>query len=438
MPSNKFIFLQEWAYIMIILVCFAILLTLFSYCLCNLISRRQHKQQERQFDLIDEKRKNTCSFAFDSNGDASSNTKTELVPQVEKDANKCGMMSQTESSKLCDTEKRSGYFFSLLTALGNLIAPSQSATSNQMPSLENLNDPSSLITVKRVISNQSSSSSSSSDDSDKEMDNQSVQKQAPVKSSVSNETENKIRRKNSLVISKPRSIMRNPSLQTTANTRRLKLDSFKESSTESSGLDRQKKSISLSEKLRKSSQDSQSISTRKSSLESSYYQSSVANLYRKKRASDASSATNESSILNLKNNRKLSINQSNPFIEPGVKLVSFEYQSSNDSLQSLQHIALPLNKSFMKQSGEKLSCSSSTGSANTQHESKVYPFRPRHYSVFTPNCHDKFWVPPDIALTAQLDKQRCSLPGDITSLTTEARTKFENQENKIEISKFFL
>ena len=218
-------------------------------------------------------------------------------------------MSQTESSKLCDTEKRSGYFFSLLTALGNLIAPSQSATSNQMPSLENLNDPSSLITVKRVISNQSSSSSSSSDDSDKEMDNQSVQKQAPVKSSVSNETENKIRRKNSLVISKPRSIMRNPSLQTTANTRRLKLDSFKESSTESSGLDRQKKSISLSEKLRKSSQDSQSISTRKSSLESSYYQSSVANLYRKKRASDASSATNESSILNLKNNRKLSTNQ---------------------------------------------------------------------------------------------------------------------------------
>ena len=163
-------------------------------------------------------------------------------------------------------------------------------------------------------------------------------------------------------------------------------------------------------------------------------------MYRKKRASDASSATNESSILNLKNNRKLSINQSNPFIEPGVKLVSFEYQSSNDSLQSLQHIALPLNKSFMRQSGEKLSCSSSTGSANTQHESKVYAFRPRHYSVFTPNCHDKFWVPPDIALNAQLDKQRCSLPGDIASLSAEAKAKFDNQENKIEMnsSKYLL
>lgn len=179
-----------------------------------------------------------------------------------------------------------------------------------------------------------------------------------------------------------------------------------------------KTSIDLSSK--KYSITSSANSRKNSSNSSCYNEASVVDFYRKKRLSNASSTyTNNTSVSDLKysDSRKFSISQASPFSESGIKLVALEQQPN------ITHLSKKSSISSNSTSSSRRSVSMGTGKG-------------RRYSIMASNVSDKFWVPPEIALTAQLEKQRCSLPNtNVIFEMSEKVYEFGNNTDNIHMIK---
>jgi len=79
---------------------------------------------------------------------------------------------------------------------------------------------------------------------------------------------------------------------------------------------------------------------------------------------------------------------------------------------------MPLDKSFIQ------TTLSNTANNQSYFADSHLKLQSRHYSIDTPNQSDEFWVPANIAKSAQLEKQRSSLP-------TNVPISFENSERKL-------
>ncbi len=140
---------------------------------------------------------------------------------------------------------------------------------------------------------------------------------------------------------------------------------------------------------------------------------------RQQRLSDASSSS--SKLVDLKRRqqqqRRQSIRYPSPFMPSNAaNMVSLECQLDNN--ETLAHIAMPLDKTFIQ--------TTTTNTANNQQyfADSSLNLKSRHYSIETPRSGSEFWVPANIAMSSQLEKQRTSLP-------TNVPISFNNSERKL-------
>ncbi|CAF0721932.1 unnamed protein product [Brachionus calyciflorus] len=160
------------------------------------------------------------------------------------------------------------------------------------------------------------------------------------------------------------------------------------------------------------------INSRKSSsISSNYNEPAVVDYYRKKRLSDASSFNTSMSDIS---SRKYSINYPSSFKDSSLKFVALEQQPSivGNSLGN----------------SSKKSSISSVATTSSRVSSSFAPQKARRYSIMTPpNISEKFWVPPEIAKNAQLEKQRASLPNsDIILEFNEKLSELKSDANGLD------
>jgi hypothetical protein len=210
---------------------------------------------------------------------------------------------------------------------------------------------------------------------------------------------------------------------------KLKPKRLKSASVVSATSDSSRKSSEIYDSNKKLVSNS-ADSSRKNSSISSCYESSVVDLYRQKRfASDASSIltySTNSSVSNLKHNdsRKFSINQPNHITESGIKLVALEQQQNIGPKSSFSSSSGSSKKSSIKSSLNSIS----NASQSTRLSISSVNDKARRYSIMTPNVSEKFWVPPEIALSVQLEKQRSSIaPNAAGEPILEATNKEEDE-----------
>lgn len=209
---------------------------------------------------------------------------------------------------------------------------------------------------------------------------------------------------------------------------KLKPKRLKSASVVSATSDSSRKSSEVYDSNKKLVSNS-ADSSRKNSSISSCYESSVVDLYRQKRFSDASSIltySTNSSVSNLKHNdsRKFSINQPNHITESGIKLVALEQQQNIGPKSSFSSTSGSSKKSSIKSSLNSIS----NASQSTRLSLSSVNDKARRYSIMTPNVSEKFWVPPEIALSVQLEKQRSSIaPNSAGEPILEATNKEEDE-----------
>ena len=401
--------LEKWAYIMVILVCFTILLTFFSYLFCffmilrrKLLSNRQTQVEDYQLDYLDM----VCCNSADTNRlvnnsehymknlTAQENSKSDLIETSKKNPVKLKQITQQQqtipilrkfSLANMPLANDANHVASEITIDTNFVPKfltnfkemfksfSGNSNSNQSQSVTagssaaNTDD---LSQIKTVVIPARLNSSNSSGSSDEEL-NKTIKKSS-------------FRRTSTIKLNRKSRTLRNSSLPP-ARTHTVKFNpntKMGSGDEESCTSDEYPGSL-ITHKKSVSSQDS-----RKNSSGSSYYQSSIVDIYKQQRLSNGSIFTTTSDV------RKLSINQINPFESFGVKLVTMEPQ-------------------------EKLA----TGYLNTDRPrkasaysvitpgSKMDALTMRRFSIMTPeDVTDKFWVPPQIAAK----KQRSSLPDTTT------------------------
>ena len=233
MPFNSsLIYLQEWAYIMIIIVCFAVLLTLMAYFICYLISRK-NKANMQQLHTNDPE---NCDIKINEPIGESKKIDYDSINAYTEESQEKSLIAQ----KQINNNSNNSIFSNFLANFRSVFERQH----HEVPSIDNINNPKNLITIKNSLT--SHSISDSGDDSESE---------SHFKSKTLNELERRFKRKNS---SKSRN-------------RDSRHSSIPSESRKGSVL------TSSSNNSRKNSQDS---SSRKTSIESNYYQSSVANLYK--------------------------------------------------------------------------------------------------------------------------------------------------------------
>lgn len=228
---DSYIYLKEWACIMIIIVCFTILLTLFAYSICFLISKfkkfkknKLFKYDKAESDNI-ETGLNQTPLETTKQIQSYSPTQT-LTNKLEPEPN-----IKSETLATVNEPDVPNFFSSVISNIKSMLE----SPINKVPSIGNLNKPDHIITVKKAIT----SGDSSSDESDYN-DN--------FKSTTLNKLERRFKKRN---------------------------ETFKRHPQNTVPLEASNRVLTSS---RKTSNDSNS--TRKSSVESNYYQSSVFNLYR--------------------------------------------------------------------------------------------------------------------------------------------------------------
>lgn len=227
MPENSLIYLQEWAYIMIIIVCFAVLLTLMGYFVCFLISRKNKANQEQLFANNHE----NCEIRVQE---------PEHEKRIDYDSINTFAEESQQKSLITQAQNKTQYKNNNLSRfLANFKSVFIQPDTN-VPSIDNINNPQNLITIKNSLTSQSTSDSGDSD------------YESHFQSKTLNELERRFKRKNS-------------SIKTKRESRHSSLPGSSHGG-----------SVLTASNSRKNSQDS---SSRKTSIESNYYQSSVASLY---------------------------------------------------------------------------------------------------------------------------------------------------------------
>lgn len=399
-------FLEKWAYIMIIIVCFTILFTIIFYFI-NLILKK--KFCSNIFSNINN-HNNTSNN--NNNSDGSNNDKCKCCSSIHLKSEKCNIKNLAFPLQESNDNNNINNNMSK-PKIEKSNSPEMSTKSNSFDMNSNAN--SSLTNpaepedgffyqlIKRLKSSFFSDSSLDDDDEDKKLqpdnaNNNSIGK-TTTGSSVITENESEILKN----VSKKRTSFKQKNRRSTLlNNANLNLVKLSNKPTNLALKDQEKYSsdeclpgTSTRHYLPKSGAKKTSFSlasscaSRKNSTNSSCYtEPSVVDYYRKKRYSNASSVlTTNTSISDLKSmdSRKCSIAQ------PSIKLVTLEQQPNIFS----NMMSLPKKSSISSVSTSSSSRYSASG---------------RRYSIMTSNLSEKFWVPAEIAKSAQLDKQRGSLP----------------------------
>lgn len=393
--------LEKWAYIMVILVCFTILITFFAYILCFLLilqrklrssSRSLHDDDTEAFKLFccdDTSQEETNKTHLTSshhlyepsqqhsrNESDSSQVKLNsilLKPLSERVAlqENLNTTSVKVNESLVKTESIDSFMPKLIRNLKSMFT----FDTNDTPNETNLTNLKTVVIPAEIHS-------SSSD----ETPNEPAQRVNTISETSQPQRKSNFRRTSTLTGRKPPRAFRNSSLPTTKA--HVKFNVKKEDDSDESessvsddypssiGTNRKKHSVSSSQDSRKNSTSS-----------SSYYQSSVVDLYRQQRLSNPSLFSGSSS------SRRLSIAHSSPFShESGVRLVTLEQQDKLYDEKGKQNKKLSLHSIF----GAQIS--------------KLDMLNMRRYSMATNDVSEKFWVPAEIAA----QKQRSSLPNTST------------------------
>lgn len=382
MTNESLTLLEKCAYIMVILVCFTILMTFFSYIIFFLLMLRRKMFRSRTEEEHNDQFLNF--ICCDTSGSANDNYSKATTTSIQNDSNntrnqtkpfsilnKCNQPYEQDreennykiESKAELTNTENSYMPKLINNIKSMF------TSFSTDSAANKNEITDLTHIKTVII-PAEINTSSSDESLKHV------------SSASNK--NNLRRASTIKLNNRKTRnYRNSSVPNTKIHVKFNANTKKGSDDDDSYTsDDYPSSIpsSLANKKSISSQDS-----RKYSSGSSYYQSSIVDLYRQQRLSNASLITSNSNV------RKLSINQLNPFVESGVKLITLQQQ---DKLTDERKKKMSVNSIFGSDSGSQVI-------------SKLNVLNMRRFSVMTTaDVSEKFWVPAEIAA----QKQRSSLP----------------------------
>jgi hypothetical protein len=449
-------FLEKLAYIMVIIVCFAILCTLFLYISCFLI----RYQKERNKNKISKKSNEEClkgeircrkgdeADDIDNLNDMRSvdSKKCDSCFTLTNKNNNTNDEYNTINEKNNNDKRPSTLLLSKKCKLNsanksNVIVSSQNsntstATSTRKKSLTDLPD----LDAKMLSNNDGvvttffngfktffygSSNinpnliNSTSIMSPINYNNDSSEKaQTPLKSNIKKSTSNlRKERRNSSI----------PSAHSVKFKENYQYDSSSCDHSDMSSEDECYGSMTNSKKPSLTSTQSSYISaidsngSRKNSTSTTSTNSSVVDLYKKKRYSEASlytTNTNRSNSLTTSSVstkfdklRKLSVN---PYVEPGIKLVTLEQQT---------HLSpSTLDSDFNKKSKRKDSSVTVATSTTSKARSKFYSNiangnMDRRYSAMTNSLispttnnkmSEKFWVPDNIS--SKLEKQRASLP----------------------------
>ncbi|RMZ95836.1 synaptotagmin-5 isoform X1 [Brachionus plicatilis] len=398
--------LEKMAYIMIIIVCFAILLTILVYFISILMKKRANLKY--------------CS--------KHAKEKEEICKNPE-----CVMCLQLQHEMKISEYKRENHQLAQMdTNELNEKKPANNDLNSQSPNLSDVPTDGIIYhlinKLKKTFQIESATEMNGSSDC--------ARKQSCITltgSSLVTENENlanfKVKKKMSKSLAK-RSLRKNSSLKGTnlvsSSTHSVKFkdtenshefssdDSLSHTSSrvKTSGYSSAKSSIDYS---KKNSISSYSNSRKSSSISSTYNEPAVVGYYRRKRLSDASSVyTNNTSISDL-SNRKFSINHPNSLKDSNLRLVALEQQPSiAPSLPSSK-------KSSICSFGTSSSKISSTGGD-------------RRFSIMAPlNVSDKFWVPPEIERHVRLEKQRASLPNtDLVSGFNEKLYELKSEANGLD------
>ena len=403
--------LEKWAYIMVILVCFTILLTFFSYLFCffmilrrKLLNNRQTETSDHSLDYLD---MICCNSSADTNRlfkhseehrtnlSADEHFQSEVIETNKKKPVKLKPITQhsqqtipflrkfslnylphSENDENQESTNDTNYVPKFLTNFKEIFnsfsGNSQSqpiVTADSAANAANIDDLSHIKTVVIPARLNSSNSSSSDEEADEK----------PIKKSS-------FRRASAIKLNRKSRAIRNSSLPTARAHVKFNPNTKLGSGDEESCTSDDYPSSLITHKKSVSSQDS-----RKNSSGSSYYQSSIVDLYKQQRLSNGSIFTTTSDV------RKLSINQINPFEAFGVKLVTMETQDK-------------LGSGYLNNDKPRKASAYSVIAPG----SKMDALTMRRFSIMTTSedVSDKFWVPPQIAA----QKQRSSLP-DSTALS---------------------
>lgn len=398
--------LEKMAYIMIITVCFAILLTILVYLISFLLKKRTHHYYCSKHAKEKEGKCKTpeCIMCLQlQHGEmkiSDLNIKKQQLVQMEKqeltEENFSNKEFTTHSMNSTDIPT-DGLIYHIINKLKKTFQIesepiTNDSTGNQRKqSCISLNG-SSLVTENENLPNFKL----------KKKINKSLAKRSTHKNS---------NLKGKKIVS---SSTHNVKFKDTKNSQEFSSDdslSLTSSRIKTSGYSSAKSSIDYS---KKNSISSYSNSRKSSSISSSYNEPAVVDYYRRKRFSDASSVyTNNNSISDL-SNRKFSVNYPSYSKDSSFKLVALEQQPS--IIPSI----LSSKKSSICSVGTNSSKVSSTGLQ-----------RDRRFSIMTSgNISEKFWVPPEIERNARLEKQRASLPNaDLVSEFNEKLYELKSEAN---------
>jgi len=110
------------------------------------------------------------------------------------------------------------------------------------------------------------------------------------------------------------------------------------------------------------------------------------------------------------------------------KLVDLKKRQQQQRRQSIRYPSpfMPSNAANMVSLECQLDNNETTNTANNQQyfADSSLNLKSRHYSIETPRSGSEFWVPANIAMSSQLEKQRTSLP-------TNVPISFNNSERKL-------
>ena len=449
MTENSVNLLEKWAYIMIILVCSVILLTLFTFFLYNLINNRKKiklsclKGDDQSLSFVRKKDTflnqenktnyfhNICLLSKDSNKnksfvlDKSQQRKSSILKNNQSYQGDYDTKI-VESHNYCKTKN---FEFSLK----DHNQTEEKKSDDEDDFLSNLSSKFKTLlylnSKNKVTSNVSEIGEKNFDFKEiKKMDFNRKNSNSVLNCDILNEQLMNLKpEKNRRKIQNKRNLSLPSDTKSASMSHSVKFKSEKDEnrsfSDDASSSDEYhyKSQIALSNRSSKFSLEQTnrlseySNSTRKMSSGSSYYQYSVVDLYKKKRMSDASVIGSKTNEL-----RRYIINQSNMFIDPGIKRVTLGQQESNDSL-----ISVPT---------EQLKIKSKVSTCIQKPLLSPRLYSPRRFSVITPSNNEKFWVPTEIALSSQLERQRSSLPNNVLQTTYDY---MQNQSEKLRIKQSF-
>jgi hypothetical protein len=456
--------LETWAYIMIIIVCFTIICTLVFYMICFLLKRKRERKLERISETESSRKKSISNILNDikeededeleqehsnnkfSNKKSSNNNKGFMDKRSKSYSKKDSLVRDLNAQSF--TEFSSNSSFNLTPDQLESNKSNKLRSKSMFETGENKeNHESSDQSIwqylfrlgnsfaQRSVSNKDSSATDDNLDIESQNSNDSLNEQSVdlstktrsihkslLKSGIKNEIKSNIKTNKLTTNAKSRSD-RISSLPVSAHTVKFKESEEHDSSDSSSHkqepvsklpatrlkLCQLNNSNSSSNNLSNKSRTSSIVSSRKNSSNSSCYESSVVDLYRQKRLSIASSlisqthnsdSLNSSQLLRDGDSRKFSINYS--MADPNIKMIALE-QQSNQSFQHLPSKVLLAKSSISSSSGYSSNLSPSLMSLVTN--------KSRRCSILTNNTDtsEKFWVPPEIARKTLIEKQRNSI-----------------------------